>query len=198
MKFLVLSLVVFLLISCESEEKNENSDELIELFPSVDLKDYDTINFEDKLEFIIPYEYSISDKRNGFQVLSYSNLVDEVSVEFYQFLKKDIQRSLDSREVQVSRDSLLLFFADEVSLESTNKLKEFVDQEQYASKVNDLQTRYYRVTGLSHGYPFEQSISMRFYEDTNHFYAIYFKSLASDADELSDIEDAVMLSFKRL
>lgn len=198
MKFQYLFLYSLLLFSCTSNDQVEGSGIFVEKFPDVNLNDFDTIQFEQKLEFIIPKTYSITTTKSDLAVLAYSQLVDEVTVELCGHDKKEYQKSIEARGIKVGNDSLFVKFANESYKQSINSLIDVVEQEKYPSSYNELNSLYYRVTCKRNGFPFEQSLSIRYYEGQDYYYEVRFNSLASDAVKLSEIEDAVMLSFTLL
>lgn len=197
MRLLFFSVCLLFLFSCSSDQDAKESREFIEKFPSVDLKEYDTIIYNNSIEFILPKDYSIAQSKGDRSVLAYSNLVDEVAVELSITPLSTYQRILDAQGISVKKDSLFIQFSEEQYYRITQLKKEVEEKEDYSSVVNKMDTRYYRIHCMSEGFPFKQSLSLRFYENEGIFYMLQFRSLAFDADALSDKEDAVMLSFRK-
>ena len=191
--------VVFLLVlfSCSSEGNEKAAEVFVEKFPDVNLKDFDTITYNKTVEFIIPKGFSIAQTKSDQAVLSYSHLLDEVTVELSAYPVSAYQRSLDAQGLSISKDSLFNQFTEDQYHLIAQQKKEVEEKEDYLSLVNDINTRYYRLNCKRHGFPFKQSLSLRFYEDHGTYYILQFLCLASDVEALTDIEDAVMLSLKR-
>lgn len=196
MRRTVYLFAALLLASCGGSKDKIVSNLKIEKFPSVNLKDYDTVSFESKVEFIIPYEYSFSIPKGEGEVLSYSNLEEEIHIKLYEHDKRQFSRIMIAQGDTISSDSLFYAFEKHSYEKLKGSLKSFSQDEHFFAEVNDLLTRYYRISCQSNGFPLEQSLSTRYYEAKDKFYEIRFWSLKKDSDELIDIEDAIMLSFK--
>lgn len=190
-------LPLFLLLSC-SEEKPEEEVVKTESMPSVDLQQYDTIHFLNQFQFLVPKEFSVSTKTIRDSRLCYSDLVHEEHVFVFSTRKSDYRESIELRSIEVSSDSLFINYADEQFNAYRSTMTKTDLQEEYLSMVKERQTKYFRFTGRSYGFPLEKSVSLRFYEGRGEYYTILYWTLASDHEKFETKEDVIMMSFDEI
>ena len=188
---ILLILLVSFVVSCGQQEVEE--DGLVEeVFPKVELKDYDTISVEESFEFIIPNELSLATTQQINGVVAYSNLVSEVHFEVVEFPFQD--EVVESEGV----DSAFLEFSDKMYEDLISNYESLDLQEQYCSRFNNKMNCYYHVQLRQAGFPKERAISYRFVQGDKGSYLLIFSSLKEDADLYLEMEDAIMLSFKEI
>lgn len=162
-----------------------------EIFPKVDLKDYDTITFTDQFEFIIPNELSIANGSRENSVIAYSNLVSEVSIEVCTF-----DKTISNTKKGI--DSVFLELSESILSDVTTRFKAYSIEEQYCSRYNDRMNCYYHLHIKQNGFPEERAVSYRFVQGERINYLLIFTSLKKDADKYLDVEDVFMLSFREI
>ena len=185
--------------NCSTNNETELFEEVVELVPEFDAKDYDSISLHGKIKMLLPNYLSLNEPDVKSLLIEADHTSKEEHVSLFEISKSEFTKITEPGGKKYKIDTLFSIF-------SAKQIKKFRDvlksENSYkltlSNSVNGMRSYSYEIEGSQFGFPLEQVFFIRFYEGKDNFYSMISWTTKNSKTKFNDAVKIMQLTLKEI